>query len=333
MSAVFCIAEHEKLSSFGAIAGSAAHNFRTMVVENADPARTGQNITIGPATPKELIKATKARLATLEKKPRSNSVLVLEYLVTFSPQWADMVPAAVQMQYLRDGVAWLRQRHGEENVLSENYQLDEKTLHAVLYVVPITPDGRLACRDFTGGPDKCRKFKTDFWKAVGAKYGLLRGVEGSKSRHTTAKQFNGMLAKAGTWKVPARPEISKLDWVTGNGNAKLQAYADKLAGFAAWVEKRNDLADHLEKARVQQNKGLIQLREKLAKLEKSEVRALQLEAANQILVDELEAEKRSAQEAKDTTARLARKLEALQSAMAVTSEESDLEEDWAPANR
>jgi hypothetical protein len=333
MTPVYCIAKHAKLKSFGAIAGSAAHNFRTMKVPNVDPARTGLNTTIGASTPKALIKALKTRLVKLKKKPRSGAVLILEYLVSYSPEWTKAAAESTRLQYLRDGVESICKRHGLENVLAVNYQFDETTLHAVVYVLPITPDGRLCCRDFTGGSAMCSKFQTEFWKAVGMKYGLLRGVQGAKARYVKAKQFAGMMAAAPTWEVPSPPELTKMDWITGGAKSKLDGYASRLAEFAAMVEKRNDLAVHREKARVEQNKGVMQLRAKLAKLEKSEARALHLEVANQILADELDAEKRAAEQAKDTTARLTRKLEALQSAMAATTEEHDIEEEWAPANR
>jgi hypothetical protein len=100
-----------------------------------------------------------------------------------------------QNEYLKASIDWLKARHGEENVVCLNVQLDETSPHLVAYVVPLTIDGRLSARDFLGGPAKMIAMQTEFAKVVGAPFGLQRGLQGSKAIHTTAAQYNSVLQK------------------------------------------------------------------------------------------------------------------------------------------
>ena len=74
-------------------------------------------------------------------------------------------------------------------------QLDETTPHLVAYVVPIDKKGKLNCRHFLGGRDKMTAMQTDFANAVGAKYGLERGEQGSKAKHEEVKKFYNDITK------------------------------------------------------------------------------------------------------------------------------------------
>lgn len=195
----------------GNIATSARHAFREMPTENADPERLKYNRLAGAQSTIEVIAGVKARLATLPKKPkiRKDAVLMLEYFVGASPEDFDQdwqKTKEYKREFFVDALAFLTKMHGEENVIGAQIHLDEKTPHMSVFVVPMTPDGRLCAKDFTGGAAKLTKLQTDFWKNVGQKHGLERGLEGSKAKHTTRKQYYAALNANPDLKPPEPPK-------------------------------------------------------------------------------------------------------------------------------
>lgn len=179
----FAILRTAKLKSAGEIGGSIAHTFRTRDTPNADPARHARNEHIGPSTP-EAVKAGIA--ARIPAKHRKDAVLCVEYFIGASPEvFRDNQGGD---QYFREAMNWLRDRHGAENVISGHIHRDETTPHLVAYVVP--RDGeKLNAKKWLGGKAALSAMQTDFAEKVGKRFGLERGLEGSKAVHQTVRQF------------------------------------------------------------------------------------------------------------------------------------------------
>ena len=185
----YAILRVAKLKTFGQIGGSLSHTFRTRDTPNADPARTPLNEHHGPQTPAEIQAAFKE---ILPEKRRSDAVLGLEYLITFSPEFAQANDGAAYFEKAR---AWLVERHGAENVVSTHVHRDETTPHMVAYVCPMK-DGRLRSTAFIGGPQMLSEMQTDFAQAVGREFGLERGVEGSNAKHQTIREYYARVNEA-----------------------------------------------------------------------------------------------------------------------------------------
>jgi hypothetical protein len=230
----YAILRTTKLSTLGQIAASAKHTFRERETPNADPARTPDNIVRGAKSSCELVDAVKARVALAEETGK-DPVLCIEYLVTLSPEaWhANGGHVGEKSGYFRNAAEWIVKRHGAENVVSLTVHRDETTPHLVAYVVPLVEkeaktrrrsvivgkdaDGQLvretrefseaakrvlSAKHFLGGREKLRAMQTDFAEQVGRKHGLQRGLEGSRARHQTIKQFYARINKS--------PEIEPL---------------------------------------------------------------------------------------------------------------------------
>jgi hypothetical protein len=191
----YAILRVAKLKTFGQIGGSLSHTFRTRDTPNADPARLHLNENHGPQTPAEIQAAFKE---ILPEKRRSDAVLGLEYLITFSPEFGQD-----GSKYFEDARRWLVDRHGAENVISTHVHRDETTPHMVAYVVPMQ-DGRLRSTAFIGGPQMLRDMQTDFAQAVGRAHGLERGIEGSKAKHQTISEY---YARANEAPLQAKVEV------------------------------------------------------------------------------------------------------------------------------
>ena len=126
--------------------------------------------------------------------------------------------------YFHDARKYFVNLHGENNVVSIAVHFDELTPHMHLLAVPIivkevgvrdrsviigsdengkriygirqfkTPESvELSSRHFIGSREKLSQLQTDFYQEVGKKFGLARGVEGSKAEHQKIKKFYGAL--------------------------------------------------------------------------------------------------------------------------------------------
>ena len=192
----YAIMRTKKLKSMGAIARSARHTFRSAPTPNADPTKTCLNRTVGAKGLDQILAAIER---TLPKKRRKDAVLAIEYLVTASPEAFKRHGGPLSDLgdgYFQDALKWLQTKHGKWNVISATIHLDESTPHLVAYVVPMTADKRLSCREFLGGPEKLRAMQSDFHAKVGAKRGLERGVEGSKAKHESVASFYSTMTAA-----------------------------------------------------------------------------------------------------------------------------------------
>jgi hypothetical protein len=91
----------------------------------------------------------------------------------------------------------MRKEYGER-LISGIVHGDESNLHAHFLVLPLsTTRGKpsLNARGITGGAIKLRKIQDSYAKSVSS-LGLKRGVEGSKSTHTTVKEYYTSLNQA-----------------------------------------------------------------------------------------------------------------------------------------
>ena len=79
-------------------------------------------------------------------KVRSNSTVLVETLVTASPELLNRMTPKEQRQFFERAAAFLYERIGKENVISAVVHMDEKTPHMHLCFCPITKDGRLSAQ-------------------------------------------------------------------------------------------------------------------------------------------------------------------------------------------
>lgn len=184
----YAIIRTAKLTKMANISGSASHNFRERQTLNADSERTPNNLTVGAQSSKEVIAAVKARLETVPTV-RKNAVLAIEYFIGASPEFFKDATIEQQKGYFDQAEKWLIQRHGQQNVVAITRQYDETSPHICAYVVPIDFNGKLNCSHFLDGRTKLIGMQTNFADVCGRQFGLQRGVEGSKAKHITLKNY------------------------------------------------------------------------------------------------------------------------------------------------
>lgn len=192
-SMAYAILRVTKLKTVASVRRSLSHAHRDNDTPNADATRTAENSHYGASSAAEALEAFNSRLATVGKV-RSNAVLAVEYLVTGSPDAMHSKTREQQDAYFADALAWIRGRHGAENVFYAGVHRDESTPHLYAYVVPIDHRGRLNCRAYLGGSKALTEMQTDFAQQVGKAHDLERGIEKSKARHQDVRRWYGQQA-------------------------------------------------------------------------------------------------------------------------------------------
>lgn len=207
----YAILRTEKLKTAGNIGGLNAHLQRTRDTPNADPELTHQNEVLRGSV--DLLADVQARLEELPGKQRSNAVLAVEHLITFSPDFVHffkedgdyfprstaeprpswLVPEsqvdADRLQgFVDHALTWLDKRYGAGNVVNVQLHLDESTPHLHAVVVPVDERGKLNCRAFLGGRELMTEMQTSFADDM-APLGLVRGVKGNRAQHQDVKRF------------------------------------------------------------------------------------------------------------------------------------------------
>lgn len=125
-------------------------------------------------------------------KVRSNSTLMVETLVTASPELLDRMTRAEQRRFFERAAEFLYGRIGRENVISAVVHMDEKTPHMHLSFCPITKDGRLSAKDILGNKQALSKWQDDFFAWMAQAYpALSRGIPSyvTHRKHIPPYQF------------------------------------------------------------------------------------------------------------------------------------------------
>lgn len=184
----YAILRTAKLKKMSNISGSARHNFREKETPNANSELIKKNYTNGCQSSKELLIEVKKRLETVPTV-RKNAVLAVEYFIGASPEWFKNRSETQIKDYFDEAENWLKKKHGTENVLAVTRQYDETSPHICAYVIPIDKKGRLNCSEFLDGREKLAQLQTEFAENCGKKFNLERGIEGSRVKHTTIKEY------------------------------------------------------------------------------------------------------------------------------------------------
>jgi hypothetical protein len=240
----YAILRTEKLKSWGNIAASGAHTARVEgFAPNADPRRAGRNRTL-VGTPGAVQDDVRARVDAITDKPRRNAVLCVEHLLTASPEFFEGKNQRQIMQWAKANVDWLKERYGEENVAHVALHIDEKTPHLAAYIVP-EKDGKLNARELFGTRGKMAQMQTEYAEKM-RKFGLERGIEGSKAKHQKVKRWYGWNERK---ERQIQAEVKKLAKPTPPPEKRL---------FQS-RKKRNEELKNWQKEESRNNKRLVEL--------------------------------------------------------------------------
>ena len=140
-------------------------------------------------------------------KTRSNSTVMVETLITASPEFMNILPPEEQREYFSRAFEFMAEKIGKDNIISAVVHMDEKTPHMHLSFCPITEDKRLSAKSILGNQAQLSKWQTWFHECMSSRWNVLeRGLSSmeTKRKHIPVwlfktaerldKQFDGITA-------------------------------------------------------------------------------------------------------------------------------------------
>ena len=115
-------------------------------------------------------------------RTRSDSVRLVEALVTATPDFFKGKKKAEIKAYFQEALDFIREHQDPKTIISAVVHMDEKTPHMHLCFVPLTADKRLSAKEIVGNKKKLTQWQDRFWEHMVKKYpDLERGESASET--------------------------------------------------------------------------------------------------------------------------------------------------------
>ena len=208
----FVVLHMEK--AHGNDSGTTTHIERFIIPKNADPTRTHLNRRLieYPNGVKDRSAAIQQRLeeAGLTRKIGSNQVRAIRINVSGTHEDMKRIEEEGRLdEWCADNLKYFADTFGKENIVAAHLHRDEETPHIHVTLVPIVKGERKRrkreeqtkkqyrkkptdtvrlCADDIMTRLKLKSYQDTYAEAM-AKYGLQRGIDGSKARHKSTQQY------------------------------------------------------------------------------------------------------------------------------------------------
>ena len=165
-----------------------SHNERTKekYASNPDIDTTRSHLNFHLVTPERKYRAeSEKQIAEAGCRTRSDSVRVVEALVTASPEFFKGKKKSEVKAYFTEALDFIQKYQSKETIISAVVHMDEKTPHMHLCFVPLTGDKRLCAKEIVGNRKKLTWWQDEFWKHMVKKYpDLERGESAGETGRT-----------------------------------------------------------------------------------------------------------------------------------------------------
>ena len=165
-----------------------SHNERTKenYASNPDIDTTRSHLNFHLVTPERKYRAeSEKQIAEAGCRTRSDSVRVVEALVTASPEFFKGKKKSEVKAYFTEALDFIQKYQSKDTIISAVVHMDEKTPHMHLCFVPLTEDKRLSAKEIVGNKKKLTWWQDEFWKHMVKKYpDLERGESSSETGRT-----------------------------------------------------------------------------------------------------------------------------------------------------
>ena len=162
-----------------------SHNERTKekYASNPDVDTSCSHLNFHLVTPQRKYRAeAEKQIAEAGCRTRSDSVRVVEALVTASPEFFKGKKKSEVKAYFQEALDFIREHQDPKTIISAVVHMDEKTPHMHLFFVPLTADKRLSAKEIVGNKKKLTQWQDRFWEHMVKKYpDLERGESASET--------------------------------------------------------------------------------------------------------------------------------------------------------
>ena len=165
-----------------------AHNERAKekYASNPDVDTARSHLNFHLVTPERKYRAeAEKQIAAAGCRTSSDSVRVVEALVTASPEFFKGKKKSEVKAYFTEALEFIQKYQSKDTIISAVVHMDEKTPHMHLCFVPLTEDKRLSAKEIVGNKKKLTWWQDEFWKHMVKKYpDLERGESASETGRT-----------------------------------------------------------------------------------------------------------------------------------------------------
>ncbi|MHA4180711.1 MobV family relaxase [Bacillus cereus] len=173
----------------------------------------------------------------VKRKPRANSVVLSEFVVTASPDYMHSLSLEEQKRYFESSLAFIQKRYGKQNTLYAMVHMDEATPHMHIGVIPITEDNRLSAKDMFTRKELIA-LQQDFPMEIRKKGFDVKRGEGSERKHFAPQAFKE--------KQNLQLEIDQLSDVKKHLKTKVVITHNQLQQNTNFVEKQNETSQRIQ---------------------------------------------------------------------------------------
>ena len=257
----------------GGVASADRHNERKKSAyksnPNIDPNRSKDNYHIiePNGTYKE---GYSKRIEDAHCKTRSNSVVMVETLITASPDFINAMSPHEQKHFFERAVDFISSRVGKQNIISAVVHMDETTPHMHLSFFPITEKGKLSAKDLLGNRADLSRWQDSFYEYMSKEYPeLSRGLPAymTHRKHIPTYVFRQAteLDQAYPRIVEALESINALNSgkkrsealkVLNQYTGRIKSFTDRLHDTEAYVRELEKVKAELEKETEMQGEKL-----------------------------------------------------------------------------
>ena len=165
-----------------------SHNERTKekYASNPDIDTSRSHLNFHLVSPERKYRAeAEKQIAEAGCRTRSDSVRVVEALVTASPEFFKGKKKSEVKAYFTVALDFMQKHQSKDTIISAVVHMDEKTPHMHLCFVPLTEDKRLSAKEIVGNKKKLTWWQDEFWKHMAGKFpDLERGESASETGRT-----------------------------------------------------------------------------------------------------------------------------------------------------
>lgn len=280
----------------GGVAACERHNERKKEAYKSNPdivvERSKENYHLIPPPRYTYKKEINRRISEAGCRVRSDSVMMVEALITASPEFINQLPPEKQREYFSLALDFLSERVGGQNILSAVVHMDEKTPHMHLCFVPITREGKLSAKTILGNQRSLSEWQTAYHERMSAGWSELergRSSMETKRKHipTWLYKLGGRLDKQYEEIVSALSDINAFNAGKKRDKALelLSSWLPDVERFSGEIQKQSAYIDHLEGRVDRESDYARRMRdEKYAeelKVQKADRKILELQRTNQ----------------------------------------------------
>ena len=191
-------------------------------------------------------------------RTRKDSVMMVETLITASPEFMNQLPPEEQKAYFQTALDFISERVGKQNILSAVVHMDERTPHMHLCFVPITPDNKLSAKAILGNQKSLSEWLYKLGGRLDKQYEEIVSALSDINAFNAGKKRDKALDLLSAW----LPDVEKFSKEIG----KQQAYIDSLKER---IGQESDYAGRMRDEKYEQELKVQKANQKIFELQRT----------------------------------------------------------------